>query len=429
MQGKRRNRAAKGKIPTDEGTKAAMLGNMNWNRWSAFFSLAGLTVFIPAVLVPAMLVANAIDGPRWYSVWSGIREFYRSGEFFLAGLIACFSLAFPLVKFGLGLLCAAGRRFMSPGHRKAIVTLTSWTAKYSMLDVLVIAMLILLVKVNEYVRILPSLGLYLFSAAILLSVLAGAALNRALANEARPASGAAGTGSRNWLRPPAWVLLLGVSATLMVRGARQMVQHRSGTVDSITLTRLTHRGELRRSVEKTLALKELVKDEHDFFSKDTVRRLMEFGQAVTTDAGWKEPEAWVSLETTGGRTLETNRIKPVDLDARDLTLDFSLPEPLPREEIAVVRLVSSIQVVKVIEAPIAEETIRRADDPFRDWTRTWHGRIFSLQLNGQTPPEFRSSLIQTALAALASLWSVAALLVPGGMSGRSRPTPPGSGAA
>jgi uncharacterized paraquat-inducible protein A len=56
---------------------------------------AAALLLVPAVFVPAMLVANAIDGPRWYSIWSGIREFYRSGEYFLAGLIFCFSLIFP----------------------------------------------------------------------------------------------------------------------------------------------------------------------------------------------------------------------------------------------------------------------------------------------------------------------------------------------
>ena len=139
---------------------------MNWNRWSAFCCLSGLALFVPALFLPAMLVANAIDGPRWYSLWSGVRELYRSGETFLAGLIACFSLAFPLLKFALGLLCTAGRRWLPPAWRRAIVALTAWSAKYSMLDVLVIAMLVLLVKVNEYVRILPSIGLYLFSGAV-----------------------------------------------------------------------------------------------------------------------------------------------------------------------------------------------------------------------------------------------------------------------
>jgi hypothetical protein len=139
---------------------------------------------------------------------------------------------------------------------------------------------------------------------------------------------------------------------------------------------------------------------------------MEFGQAVTTDAGWKAPEAWVSLETTSGRTLTTNHITPVDLDERALALTFSLPEPVARQEIAVVRLVSNIEVVKVIEAPIEEEVIRRDADPFRDWTHTWHGRIFSLDLQGAPPPDFRKNLMQLSLGTLTSLWCLAALLSP-----------------
>lgn len=381
---------------------------MNWNRWSAFFCLAGLALFIPAIFVPAMLVANAIDGPRWYSVWSGIREFYRSGEYFLAGLIACFSLAFPLVKFTLGLICAMGRNFLPPARRQAIVTLTSWTAKYSMLDVLVIAMLILLVKVNEYVRILPSLGLYLFSAAILLSTLAGMALNRALARE----KSAKDDAPRSYLKWPAWVVMLAAASGLTLHGVNRWRQDPGPAVDRITLTRLTHRGELRRSVEKTLALKEIIKSEHDFFSKDTVKRLMEFGQAVTTDAGWKEPEAWVCLETASGQVLTSQRLKPVDLDQRDLKLDFKLPAPVSRKEVAGLRLVSNIELVKLIDAPIDEEILRRADDPFRDYTGTWHGRIFSFHLEGPPSPQLASILTQTGAGGLLILWCLAGLLTP-----------------
>ena len=381
---------------------------MNWNRWSAFFCLAGLALFIPAVFVPAMLVANAIDGPRWYSVWSGIREFYRSGEYFLAGLIACFSLAFPLLKFLLGFLCASGRHFLSPTRRQAIVTLTSWTAKYSMLDVLVIAMLILLVKVNEYVRILPSLGLYLFSTAILFSALASFALNRALISE----KSATVEPPRAYLRRPAWLVLMALALGVALHGLHRWRQDPGPAVERVTLTRLTHRGELRRSVEKTLALKELIKEDHDFFSKDTIKRLMEFGQAVTTDAGWKEPEAWVALETTSGQVLTSQHIKPVNLDDRDLRLDFMLPAPILRKDVAALRLVSSIEVAK-IDAPIDEETLRRVDDPFRDYTGTWHGRIFSFHLEGPPSPQLRPILVQTGAGALVALWCLAGLLTPG----------------
>ena len=382
---------------------------MNWNRWAAFFCLAGIVTFVPAVFVPAMLVANAIDGPRWYSVWSGIREFYRNGEFLLAGLIFCFSFIFPVVKFSLGLLCSAGRSFLGPALRRRIADLTSWTAKYSMLDVMVIAMLILLVKVNEYVRILPSLGLYLFSTAILLSVLAGAALNRALALEEKPQGHPK---PQAHLRAPAWMVLLIPAASLFFYAVKRIDQSGGGMVERVALTRLTNRGELRRSVEKTLALKVLMKDEHDFFSKDTIRRFLEFGQAVTTDAGWKAPETWITIETTAGRIVSSDHITPVDLDARELALTFLLPESVVRKDIAVVRLVSNIEIAKIIDAPIDEEVIRRDNDPFLEWTRKWHGRIFSLELQGPSDPGMRWNLMQLAVAIAAGLWCVAALLTP-----------------
>ena len=383
---------------------------MNWNRWSAFLCLCGLTAFVPAVFLPAMLVANAVDGPRWYSVWTGIRGFYEGGNLFLAALIFGFSLVFPLVKFALCLLCAAGRRFLSPALRGRIVKVTSWTAKYSMLDVMVIAMLVMLVKVNEYVRVLPSVGLYLFSAAIFFSAAAGWALTRALARESGEPVAAAAAPLR--ARLP-WLALLLAGGLAAGWGATLLGRAGGGNVDTVTLTRLTNRGELRRSVEKTLALKELVKADHDFFSKDTLKRLMEFGQAVSTDAGWRDPEAWVALDTRDGQTLTSARIRPVDLDARELRLVFPFSTPVPRESIAAVRLVSNVEYVKIIDAPIDEEHILADGDPFRKWTRVWHGRIFSFDLTGQTGAAFPRALTVLTLGGLAALWALAALLTPG----------------
>lgn len=404
---------------------------MNWNRWSAFFCLCGLTAFVPAVFVPAMLVANAVDGPRWYSVWSGIREFFRSGQTFLAVLICCFSLVFPLIKFALGLLCSAGQNWLPHRWRRGIVAVTSWSAKYSMLDVMVIAMLIMLVKVNEYVRVLPSLGLYLFSAAIFLSALAGAALNRAIARELRelppatpvaPASDfstvhtvhpvqseAPAASRRAWLP---WLLSLALGAAIAGWGGTLLKLDSGGTVQSVQLSRLTNRGDLRRSVEKAIALKELTSEDHKLFSRDTLRRFMELGQALTTDAGWKEPEVRVALDTRQGTTVTSESVKGVNLDDPALKLQFNLPEGVRRADIAAVRLISNIELVKIIHAPIEEEHIAADSDPFRKWTRSWHGRIFSFELSGPADPGMRLAVGLTACGALFSLWSLAALLTP-----------------
>lgn len=404
---------------------------MNWSRWSAFFCLCGLTAFVPAVFVPAMLVANAVDGPRWYSVWSGIREFFRGGQTFLAVLICCFSLVFPLVKFTLGLLCSAGERWLPHRWRRGIVMVTSWSAKYSMLDVMVIAMLIMLVKVNEYVRVLPSLGLYLFSAAILLSALAGAALNRALAAELKLSAHTAAEDAlsgqspahivhpspsessvrfrRAWLP---WLLALALGAAMTGWGGTLLRHDSGGTVQSVELTRLTNRGDLRRSVEKAIALKELASDDHKLFSRDTLRRFMELGQAVTTDAGWKEPEVRVVLDTANGSSVTSEPIKGVNLDDPSLKLHFPLTEKVTRAEIAAVRLISNIELAKFIRAPIEEEHISAEGDPFRKWTRTWHGRIFSFELSGAPDPGLRAAVVLTLTGVVFSLWAIAALLTP-----------------
>ena len=52
------------------------------------------------------------------------------------------ALVFPLLKLAVSLLCASGTSWLPRGKRRLLVYIASWTAKYSMLDVLVIAMLV-----------------------------------------------------------------------------------------------------------------------------------------------------------------------------------------------------------------------------------------------------------------------------------------------
>src|SRR5262245_56966405 len=94
---------------------------VHWNRWSVFLSFTGLAVLIPSFIVPAMLVANALEGPRLFSVWTGIRELWRTDHEFLAGLILVFSVIFPLLKLLISLLCASGPAFLSRRARDILV--------------------------------------------------------------------------------------------------------------------------------------------------------------------------------------------------------------------------------------------------------------------------------------------------------------------
>ena len=374
-----------------------------WNRWAVLLSLAGLASLLPAYFVPAMLVANAVDGPRWYSVWTGIRDFHAAGHHYLAALIFTFSMVFPLLKLMLCLVCAAAEHRLPHRLRTGMVTLTTWSAKYSMLDVLVIAMAIMLVKVGDYVRVLPSMGLYLFSFAILCSAAGGSFLRRSLRQEARgigpPASNR---------RAALW--LLAPAAALTAWGSTALAREQGGEVRAVRLTRLTQRGELKRSVEKTLALKELLKEEHRLLSKDTWRRLLEFSQAVSTDAGWQTAEVHVVIDKKDGGTVTSAKVGGMDFDAAEVAQDFTLPEAVAWDELAAVKLVSTVKYAGLIDAPIEEEHVSLDADPFRVWTRQWHGRIFSFELSGPRGRGFVPAAWAAGAGGLLLLWALSGLL-------------------
>ena len=218
----------------------------HWNRWSVCFALTGLAALVPSFVLPAMLVANALEGPRLFSVITGIRELWRNEHQFLAGLILVFSVCFPIIKLLISLLCASGATWMSRRARVVLVWLASWTAKYSMLDVLVVAVLVMTVKVGDYVHVEANQGIYLFCFAIVCSAIAGALLEMALRREHRaPAV--------TWRRWKLHALLVLAGGTLAWGGWQRSRVESGGMVEKIHMQRLTKRGALKRSIESTLA--------------------------------------------------------------------------------------------------------------------------------------------------------------------------------
>lgn len=381
---------------------------MHSARWSVFFALLGVTALIPAYFVPAMLVANAVDGSRWFSVWTGISTFWQRGHYFLAGLIFCFSMIFPLVKLGLCLLCAAGGKWLPTKLRHRVIHITEWTAKYSMLDVFVIALLVLLVKVDEYVLILPSMGVYLFSFAVFSSVLASGFLNGAIKRGELPAEISR---RRSFFLP--WVV---AGAAIAVAGISLTFSNLGGQVDSVTLTNLTRRP-IPRTMEKLMGLKELGKEEHQFWSKDTWKRIVETFQAATTDVGWNDAKASLVITTSNGQQTITER-QPIKFDDPNLTLQFKLPQSLPLADIRVVEVKSHAEYAGFVPAESTEELLAAGNDPFRTWTPDWYGRVFKFQWAGPANPQFTGGLTLTCFGLVVFYWAGSGLLC-GGKSRRA----------
>jgi paraquat-inducible protein A len=376
---------------------------IHWNRWSVFFSLAGLAVLIPSFFVPAMLVANALEGPRLFSVWTGIKELWRTDHEFLAGLIFVFSVTFPPLKLLISLICASGTAWLSRRKRGILVFLASWTAKYSMLDVLVIAMLVMLVKVGDYVRCMAYRGIYLFCFAIVCSAIAGALLEMGLVRETT----APHPDRRRWKRH---LLLFVAGAAIAAWGWEKAQVESGGEITSIHMAPLTKRGALKRSVEATFKLQDLTKEGHQFFSKDTWNKVAQFTQTLSTDAGWQMPEAFLKLYKKDGSELETVRIKDVDFRDDALSIDFPMPQPVAWNDLESMKLISNVIFTKFLQNAVEEENVRADAETYSLWTREWHGRIYTFELRGPRGGGFVPSLILTGVALAVAFTGMSGLL-------------------
>jgi paraquat-inducible protein A len=395
-------RKARGMISQD-GAADARRTSIHWNRWSVFFSLAGLVLLAPAFVVPSMLVANALDGAHIFSVVTGIRELWRNGHAFLAWLILIFSVVFPVVKLLVSLLCASGPSWLPRRARTLLVRAASWTAKYSMLDVLVVAMIVLLVKVGDYVKTMPCRGIYLFTAAVICSGIAGAMLERGLKLEGADAP----------IHRPRWrrhLLMLLAGAGLAWWCWKRLEVESGGRIDRIVMTRLTERGQLKRSIEKTFALQEITKQGHEFFSEDTWTRMREAWQTMNTDAGWSKPEAFLILKRRDGSTVETARIKEVNFDDEKIALTFAMPHEVFWNDLDSMKLMSNVVYTRFLNNTVMEEEVRADTETYSMWQRQWHGRIFTFALDGPRGSGFWPGLIGGLAALLTAFWGAGGLL-------------------
>lgn len=118
-----------------------------------------------------LFVPEVFTAPQTYSILTGIEALWTQGHAELAVLIAGFSVAFPAIKLAV---MGYGHAAVMAGHR----TGTAWwlahhAGKFSMLDVLVVAVLVVAVKgMPGDSDIVVGWGLWCFAVSVGLSMLA-----------------------------------------------------------------------------------------------------------------------------------------------------------------------------------------------------------------------------------------------------------------
>jgi paraquat-inducible protein A len=137
------------------------------------YLLAALICYFPANLYPVMntlFLGRQSDN----TILSGIIEFWSSGDYLVALVIFLASAVVPCLKFvAMSFLLITARRQNRPRmqDRTMLYRLLEWIGHWSMLDVIVVAIVAALVKFQLLSTIEPRIGIAFFGASVVFTML------------------------------------------------------------------------------------------------------------------------------------------------------------------------------------------------------------------------------------------------------------------
>jgi len=134
-----------------------------------FLILASFVLLLIALSQPLLTVEEMVFWKNEYSVIAGVHGLWEQGQYPLAIILFFFSIVFPTFK--LAMLGVLWTFRLAEGKRQAVLHWLGILGKWSMLDVFVVAILIVLVKLGPLAKVQPRRGVYWFAAAILLSMI------------------------------------------------------------------------------------------------------------------------------------------------------------------------------------------------------------------------------------------------------------------
>ncbi|HEY0286865.1 MAG TPA: paraquat-inducible protein A [Pseudomonas sp.] len=138
------------------------------------FLLAGLIFYIPANTLPVMFT-TLFRSSSENTIMSGVIEFAESGSWDIAILIFIASVVVPCIKFlvlGMLLITCQRRSTWAMRERSRLYRLIELIGYWSMLDVLVVALVAALVQFRGLSTIEPRLGILFFGLVVVMTMFA-----------------------------------------------------------------------------------------------------------------------------------------------------------------------------------------------------------------------------------------------------------------
>ena len=128
-----------------------------------------LLLLIIGLVAPIITMKKFVLVENTFSVFSGVIELLREGQFFLFFVITGFSILLPLLKIGVLYQLLS----MKEGDSVHLDRYLHWMhlyGKWSMLDVFVVAVLVVAVKLGAIASVEMRYGLYAFTTAVILTM-------------------------------------------------------------------------------------------------------------------------------------------------------------------------------------------------------------------------------------------------------------------
>jgi paraquat-inducible protein A len=137
----------------------------------ALFILVAAICFAMGVVLPSIRFTTVYVWKNEHSIASIIWALYSTREYFLCAVITVFSVLFPFLKL-LYLLTLSLSPNISGDFRARSISTMEWLGRYSMTDVMVLALMIFYMNSSGYTeaQVLP--GVYLFAASAIMTMMA-----------------------------------------------------------------------------------------------------------------------------------------------------------------------------------------------------------------------------------------------------------------
>ncbi len=177
-------------VPTPEPVHDESAISAFRNFGLSFLIILATVFFALGIILPVIRFTTVYVWTNEHSIATIIWALYKNQEYFLSVVLFAFSIFFPFLKL-FYLLTLVTSPDLDPQFRARSISTMEWLGRYSMTDVMVLALMIFYVNSTGYTEASVLPGVYFFAASAIITMLAygwanGVPARRRAANQTAP---------------------------------------------------------------------------------------------------------------------------------------------------------------------------------------------------------------------------------------------------